>query len=123
MMRNILSVLAGNFAWTILWLGSNALLRMAGLVPSDQTQPLTSPTALGLLLAGSVVFSVAAGFLTTLVARGQSYWPAAILSGVQLALGVFFQAQVWKLMPLWYHLSFLLLLAPATLFGARLRRR
>ena len=44
-----------------------------------------------------------------------------VLCGIQLALGLVFQAQAWKLIPVWYHLSFLLLLAPATLLGAWLR--
>ncbi|MEO8427481.1 MAG: hypothetical protein ABI651_10250 [Verrucomicrobiota bacterium] len=121
MIRNILAVIAGNVGWTILWLSYNAILKMAGLIPSDTTNRFETPGPLLLLLVGSVVFSVLAGFITTVVARGQSYWPAIILCGVQLALGIFFQLQFWKLMPIWYHLSFLLLLAPATVLGAWIR--
>jgi hypothetical protein len=42
---------------------------------------------------------------------------------IQLGLGIFFQSQAWQLMPLWYHVPFLLLIVPATLLGARLRLR
>ena len=98
MIRNILAVIAGNVGWTILWLSYNAVLKMAGLIPSDTTNRFETPRPLLLLLVGSVVFSVSAGFITTVVARGQGYWPAIILCGVQLAFGIFFQLQFWKLM-------------------------
>jgi hypothetical protein len=45
-------------------------------------------------------------------------WLGLILLGV----GMFVQAQYWYLMPLWYHLAFLLLLVPACMIGSRLRR-
>jgi hypothetical protein len=37
---------------------------------------------------------------------------------LQLGLGIFFQAQYWQLMPLWYHLPFLALLLPGNVYGA-----
>lgn len=121
MIRNILAVIAGNVAWTILWLGYNAILKGAALVPSDATRRVEAAPALMLLLAGSVVFSVIAGFVTAAVSTGASYWPVFALCAVQLAMGIFFQAQSWKLMPIWYHVPFLLLLVPAALLGAWLR--
>jgi hypothetical protein len=41
-----------------------------------------------------------------------------VLGVVLAGVGAFVQSRVWKLMPLWYHLSFLLLLVPVTLAGA-----
>jgi len=121
MIRNILAVLAGNLGWTLLWLGCNAALKSAGLLPADATKRVESTTPLLILLVLSVVFSIAAGFVTSAVAGGTSYWPTIVLCGIQVALGIFFQSQAWNLMPVWYHLSFLFLLVPATLFGAWLR--
>lgn len=84
---------------------------------------IESAATLSLLLAGSVVFSIIAGFLAAAISAGQSYGPVLVLCGIQLAMGLFFQLQFWKLMPVWYHVPFLLLLVPATLFGAWLRLR
>jgi hypothetical protein len=47
-----------------------------------------------------------------------SLWLGLILLGV----GMFVQAQYRYLMPLWYHLLFLLLLVPACMIGGQLRR-
>ncbi len=121
MIRNILAVVAGNLAWTALWLGGNALLKSAGQIPRDPTVRIESASTLLLLLVGSVVFSIIAGFLAAAISSGQSYWPVFALCAIQLAMGVFFQIQFWKSMPLWYHLPFLLLLVPVTLLGAWLR--
>jgi hypothetical protein len=77
--------------------------------------------ALLILVIACVVFSIAAGFVTSALAASTSYWPAIVLCAIQLTLGILFQTQAWKLMPVWYHLSFLSLLLPMILFGAWLR--
>ena len=123
MFRTVAAVVAGNFIWTALWLGLNALLRMQGLLPAEPTQRVDAPAPLGVMLIASVVFSIAVGWITTAIAGGNTYWAAIILAVIQLALGIFFQTQSWHLMPIWYHLPFLLLLVPATLLGAWLRLR
>jgi len=122
MIRNILAVIAGNLGWTALWLGSNAFLKIKGLLPSDPTKRIDDGPALLILLASSIVFSIVAGYLAAAISTS-AYWPVLVLCVIQLAMGVFFQMQSWKLMPVWYHLSFLTLLAPATLWGAWLRLR
>ena len=38
----------------------------------------------------------------------------AVLAGVQLLLGIMFEAVSWSLTPVWYHLVFLALVVPAT---------
>lgn len=98
--QNCRSGIAGNFIWTALWLGLNALLRMQGLLPADPTQRVEAPAPLGVMQVASVVFSIAAGWITTAIAGGNTYWAAIILAVIQLALGIFFQAQAWPLMPL-----------------------
>ena len=123
MFRIVGAVIAGNFIWTALWLGLNALLRTQGLLPADPVERVDRSSGLIALLVGSVVLSAAVGWITTLIAGGKSYAAAMILAVIHLALGIFFQAQAWHLMPLWYHLPFLLLIVPATLLGAWLRLR
>ena len=123
MFRTVAAVVAGNFIWTALWLGLNALLRMQGLLPPDPTQRIEASAPLGVMLVASVVFSIAVGWITTAIAGGNTYGPAMILAVIQLGLGIFFQAQAWHLMPVWYHVPFLLLVVPATLLGAWLRLR
>jgi len=118
MTKNILAVFAGIVAWTVLWLGSNAILKMLGQLPADSTKRVENISSLLLLLVGSVVFSIAAGFLTAHLSAGSGYGPPVILGLILLAMGIFFQTQVWQLLPVWYHLVFLLLLVPATLLGA-----
>ena len=123
MFRNFIAVIAGNLVWTVLWLGLNAVLKAQAVLPSDPATPVNRASALLVLLVGSVVLSVLAGFTTTALASGASYGPAIALTIVQLALGIFFQTAAWRLMPVWYHISFLALLAPATLAGAWLKLR
>ena len=121
MIRNILAVIAGSAAWTVLWLGFIAVLKSASLLPADATRRVEAAPSLMLLLAGSVVFSIIAGYFAAAITTSGTYTPVLVLCALQLALGIFFQAQSWKLMPIWYHLPFLLLLVPATLLGGWLR--
>jgi hypothetical protein len=121
MTKTILAVIAGSAAWTMLWFGMNAILRGASMLPSEATKRIEAATPLLVMLLGSVVFSIAAGYVAAAVGGGDSYTPVLVLCALQLALGIFFQAQAWQLLPLWYHLPFLLLIVPATLFGGWLR--
>ncbi|MCW5874766.1 MAG: hypothetical protein KIS88_09005 [Anaerolineales bacterium] len=61
---------------------------------------------------------MAAGYVVTLVSASATL--PLILGVVLLLVGIAVQRQYWKLMPLWYHLLFLALLVPTTLFGASL---
>jgi hypothetical protein len=122
-MRQVIAVAVGFILWSVGWLCYNASLRKFGLVSSDQTQPIQSVMFLLALLAGSCILSLLAGFTTASIARGS---PVAVTVGLGLlllAVGLFFQIQLWRLMPLWYHLLFLVLLVPICLVGAWLRTR
>ncbi len=121
MTKNILPVLAGIVAWTVLWLGYNMILKMLGQFPTEPTTRVENPSTLLLMLIGSIVFSIVAGYVTAHVSAAAGYWPAVILGVTLLAMGIFFQTQSWQLLPIWFHFSFLLFLAPVTLFGAWLR--
>jgi len=121
MVRSILAVLAGMILWAGLWVGGNAVLRGA-LPDAYDAEGLTRSVAvLSLILVLSVVLSVIAGYLTAAIAGRRAILHAFVFGAVQLAIGVGVQAAVWQQMPLWYHLSFLALLIPASLLGGALR--
>lgn len=123
MLRSILSVIAGNIVWTILWLGMSAVL--ANMYPyiADGKTKVESMSLLLFLLVYSIVISVIAGYVTALIARQKEIAHTFALGILQLALGIFFQSQSWNLLPIWYHLSFLLLLIPGNLLGGHLRQK
>lgn len=122
-MRSILAVIVGFVLWSALWLGYNALLTSFGFLPAASTTPVQASMPLLLLLAGSILFSLAAGYVTTALVRKPERRHALILGVLLLGIGILVQAQFWQLMPLWYHLFFLALLLPATVWGGMLRQR
>lgn len=121
MIRSIISVISGSALWTVLWLGYNAALKKIGILSFDGTTRFDAAVPLCLLIAGSVVFSVVAGFVTTAFSRSNGLLHAWILAFLQLAFGIVAEVQYWHLLPFWYHALFLLLLVPATLLGGYLQ--
>ena len=119
--RKILAVIAGFALWSVLWLAFNLLQKQLGLLPADEQGQLNDTGALLMLMLASVICSLAAGYIAALVVGVKNLAPIYILSVLLIVVGVFVQAQLWRLMPTWYHLSFLILLLPATLLGAWLR--
>jgi len=119
-MRTILAVLAGFALWSILWVGGHQAA--FALLPAHyDAEGIPETKGLyGLYLAFSVGCSLLAGRVARRLAPGNM----AALAGLGMLLllvGIGFQASVWSLEPLWYHLLFLALLVPATLLGGRAR--
>lgn len=121
--RLILAVVAGAAVWAILWVAGG---RGAGaafptiLVPG---QPLTHTGLLLSLIVYSIVLSLLAGFVTALAGGGRPMPAVWTLAIVQLAMGISFEAAAWSMTPVWYHIVFLLLLVPATVYGGVIRAR
>ena len=122
-MRSIPALVSGYVLWTVLWLGGNASLRAAGLLPSDPTQPVLAPLPLFVLIGLSLVCSLLGGYVAGVVSRSSSMWTIALLGVLLFATGCFVQSTVWRLMPLWYHLIFLGMVIPVTLVGGVVTRR
>ncbi len=118
-MKQILGVVIGFILWSVLWLSLNQLLLALGIMSPTVTEPLTNSTPLLVLLVGSVLISLTSGYVTARIAGLAWALPAVALGVLLLATGVFVQLKLWYLIPLWYHLAFLLLLIPMTLLGAR----
>jgi hypothetical protein len=118
---SILSVLAGFVCWTVLWLGTHAVISAAipGVFADDGS--VHRSDVLGIILALSVIFSIVAGYLTGWVAQRKPVPHTVVLGVIQLIVGIFVQVQVWDKMPLWYHLPFLALLLPGNMIGGVLR--
>lgn len=120
--RLILAVLAGAAVWAALWIGGTQLSQIAFPDIATPDQPLTHTGLLVGYIAYSTFLSLLAGFVTALAAGAQRPMVAVtVLAFLQLALGIIAEASYWSLLPVWYHLVFLALIVPATLYGGTLR--
>ena len=120
MVRAVLGVIAGYAVWTVIWLGVGLTVFAASAKAAGEGQAVSDAGVLAGYLVLSVACSLAAGLVAGLVG-GRKGWGAAIVTAVLLLLtGIGVQAGAWELMPVWYHLSFLVLLVPVTLVGAKL---
>ena len=119
--RSILAVFAGAVLWALLWASTNAGLMAAF---PEIIQPDEYVGHLGMLLTFlgvSFIYSVAAGYITALVAKSKAIQHGLALGILQLSLGTFFEVSYWELLPVWYHLVFLVLLIPGNVAGAAMR--
>ena len=122
--RAIGGVVVGFLVWSVLWLSFT--MGAQALFP-DVIDPTRRLEHTGVLLAyvlASVVASVASGFVCAAV-RGDASRPTAVwtLAVVLLVVGIAVEVSYWALMPAWYHLLFLALLVPATVWGGSLYGR
>lgn len=120
MLKSIGAVAAGFIAWTVLFLGSNSIISIASPESFNADGSTDSTAILLLILVLSVVFSAVSGWLTSKIAQSKAFTAALALGILLLVVGIFVQSQFWDVMPLWYHLSFLVALLPATMAGYRL---
>jgi hypothetical protein len=121
--RAILAVLAGAVVWAVLWIGGTQAAQVAFPSVLPVGQPVTDGGALAGLIVYSVVLSMLAGYVTAAVASGGPMPAVWALAALQLALGIGVEVSGWNLAPVWYHVVFLVLLVPATVYGGRLRVR
>jgi len=131
MVRIVLGVIAGFFAWTIVWVGSEkilsaiwpegfgahqrafeAALKNGGQFTADTTMLLTH------IVVGSIV-SVMSGFLAALIAGGNTRAPL-VLGFLLLALGLVKAVMSWPYVPIWYHVIFTAILLPMAILGGKL---
>lgn len=121
MIRNSVAVITGFLTWTVLWQGTHQVV--VRIMPESFGDD-GSVGSTGMLVARIVlgfVFSVVAGFSTASIARGDRMKLAATLGIILLVVGIFVQGSYWSVLPVWYHLIFLLTLIPGTVTGAKMR--
>jgi hypothetical protein len=122
--RIVLGVVVGFIVWSVIFVGGESLMRAvapATVAPVDATYVGSPLLLLGYLLR-SVFASVAAGFVAAVLARENSKTPL-ILGVVFLIVGLLVQISAWSVLPVWYHLTFLVLLIPMTMLGGKLKQQ
>ena len=130
MLRIVLGVIAGFFAWMIAWFGSEKtlsaiwpgfgahqlafeeVLKNGGQFTADTTMLLTH------IVIGSIV-SVMAGSVAALTASENTRAPL-IVGFLLLALGVLKAVMSWTYVPIWYHVIFTAMLLPLAIVGGKL---
>jgi len=80
-------------------------------------QPLTHTGMLIACIMYSAVISVVAGFVCASVKKESPMKTVWVFALIQLAVGIFVEYTYWDLMPAWYHIVFLVLIVPATVWG------
>jgi hypothetical protein len=132
MVRIILGVIAGFFAWLVVWVGIEKIL--SAIFPEWYGAPqlafqnaieyggqFTAETRL--LLSHIVIASLVAmlsGFLAALVSRENKRAPL-ILGILLLSVGLLKVVMSWPYVPMWYHVIFTVILLPLTILGGRLK--
>ncbi len=120
MLRTVLAVVVGYAAWTVLWLGGNAVLfdTVSTVVAKgerfDQIGSLLGVVAL------SVVCAIVAGISAASIARERASVAVLATAALLLVTGIGVQSGVWHLLPVWYHLVFLGLIVPVCVVAGRL---
>lgn len=133
MVRIILGVTVGFIAWTILWIGSDQVLRSAlptwyGAEQFDLeraafngTEFTANSSILVFQLLRAFIVSIFSGFLCAFVAL-ENRRSTVILGIVLLLVGLMVQLSMWSYLPVWYHILFLGSLVPMTVIGGRLKK-
>jgi uncharacterized membrane protein YwzB len=130
MLRIVLGVIAGFFAWPIVWVGSEKIL--SAIWPAFGVHPrafeeavkngsqFTAETTMLLthIVLGSIV-SVMAGSLAALIA-GENTRAPLVLGFLLLAMELLKAVMSWPYVPIWYHVIFTAILLPLAIMGGKL---
>ncbi|HYX46090.1 MAG TPA: hypothetical protein VE820_04645 [Sphingomicrobium sp.] len=122
MWRTIGSIVAGLVTWAVVVTILNFGLRAAipGYHAAEATLQFTMAMKVGRLTEAALT-SVVAGAVVTLIAPSKK-WAAWAVGLIILAMFLPVHVKLWNMFPAWYHLSFLVPLAPLVALGASLAR-
>ena len=130
MLRIVLGIIGGFFAWMIAWFGTEKILsaiwqdfgvhqrafeealKNGGQFTADTKMLLTH------IVMGSIV-SVLSGFLAALIA-GENARAPLVLGFVLLALAIVKAVMSWQYVPIWYQVIFTAILLPLAIVGGKL---
>ena len=123
MIRPVFAVITGFVVWLVVATLGNFLIRamLPGYAAAEPGMAFTLTMLLARLTLG-LVSSVVAGFACSAMARGK------IAAGYTFAVALVLcflpiHYNLWSKFPLWYHLTFLVTLAPLVLLGSFAQRR
>ncbi|HMT07988.1 MAG TPA: hypothetical protein PKA82_08290 [Pyrinomonadaceae bacterium] len=134
MVKIVIGIIVGFLVWSIVWVGGQAFLESTvspnwiGQYSREAEKALMNNTPIAhdsmialIFLVRSFFTSIIAGYMCALIA-GEFKRSTLILGIILLAVGLMVQIMAWAVFPVWYHIAFLLLLVPMTVFGGKLRR-
>ena len=122
MLRSILAVIVAVITWFLVATIGNWVLRAAlpGYSAVEVAMTFTLTMMICRLILG-LVASFCAGFVCGGIARN-SVAPK-VAAGIMVVLFLPVHYMLWARFPIWYHLFFLISLAPTLLIGAALQRK
>ena len=122
MKRSILAVIAGLAVWVVVVSLLNRGLRVGftGYAAAEPAMTFTLGMKVARLIIGALA-SLAAGASTGMMTRSRIS-VAWVLGGILLVPFVPVHIKLWSKFPVWYHLVFLITLAPLVALGAALTR-
>ena len=134
MLRILLGVIAGFFAWLLVWVGSETILsaswpafgeHQAAFQEAIERGPRTShfypdSTILFVHCMLASIVSIISGFLAAGIA-GENKRAPLILGFLLLGLGLLKAVMSWPYVPIWYHVLFTALLLPMAVIGGKLK--
>lgn len=120
MKRIVLALIAGLIAWLAIVSVLDLILRafIEGYAAGEPTFTFTSAMLFWRLVL-AVIASLVTGALVAWIAPASPRVPW-ILGMLLLAMSLIEHVMIWNGFPVWYHLTFLLTLAPLVALGARL---
>ena len=132
MVRIILGAIAGFFAWSIVWVGSEKILSAiwpdwygahqtafeAAIQTGGQFTP--DPTILVMNIIRGAIVCAMSGYLAALIA-GENKRSPLLLGFFLLAFDLLIVVLSWRHVPVWYGIIFTAMLIPMTILGGRLK--
>jgi hypothetical protein len=122
MWRTIASIVAGLFAWAVVVTILNFGLRAAipGYHAAEATLQFTLAMKIGRLTEAALT-SLVAGAVVGWIDPSRR-WTPWLVGAIVLAMFLPVHVSLWSKFPVWYHLAFLVPLAPLVAFGGELAR-
>jgi hypothetical protein len=116
--KSIAAVIVGFIVWSVLHFGNMTIVQSVWADAIGEDGSCFETVPLAVMLCITIVQSIAAGFVCRLIAKkGKAPLGLAI---TLFAVGAAIEGLGWGLAPAWYHIVFLVMLVPMTLFGAAL---
>jgi pheromone shutdown protein TraB len=119
--RSIAAIVVAWLLWSALWVGGSAALQSLFPQALGGGPPVTHAVGLGALIVWSVVLSILAGFVCAWVKKTSPMETVWALAAIQFVIATVIEVSGWANTPVWYHVLFLALLVPATVWGGKLR--